>query len=232
MNVLQKLITMIRGSARELGEAVVDSQALRITEQEIIDAKSQLEDAKGSLAQVVAKRMAEERNVNELNKQKIEYETHALSAVEQNNEALALEVAAKVGDLEVQLGQKTSVVNQYTDQANRLKNQIETAEKNIAEYQRELDMVSTTASVQKATAQVTSEINSQQSALSSARESLERIKEKQQQHDDLQEAKKEVDASLKKADLDTQLKEAGIKVDSHSAGSVLERIKQQAKDAE
>lgn len=42
MNVWSKLLTALRGGANEMGEAVVDSQALRILDQEIRDADLEL----------------------------------------------------------------------------------------------------------------------------------------------------------------------------------------------
>ena len=40
MSVIGKILTLLRGSARELGESVVDANATRIYEQEIIDARN------------------------------------------------------------------------------------------------------------------------------------------------------------------------------------------------
>lgn len=42
MNVWSKLLTALRGGANEMGEAMVDSQALRILDQEIRDADLEL----------------------------------------------------------------------------------------------------------------------------------------------------------------------------------------------
>ena len=38
MSVIKKLVTLLRGSSRELGQSLVDANATRIYEQEIIDA--------------------------------------------------------------------------------------------------------------------------------------------------------------------------------------------------
>ena len=42
MSVIKKLITLLRGSARELGQSMVDANATRIYEQEITDAKASI----------------------------------------------------------------------------------------------------------------------------------------------------------------------------------------------
>ena len=55
MSVIKKLVTLLRGSAREIGQSVVDANATRIYEQEIIDAKASINEAKTELTGVMAK---------------------------------------------------------------------------------------------------------------------------------------------------------------------------------
>jgi phage shock protein A len=59
MTIIKKLVTLLRGSARELGQSVVDGNATRIYEQEIIDAKHSITEAKAELTTVMAKEMRE-----------------------------------------------------------------------------------------------------------------------------------------------------------------------------
>ena len=49
MAIFKKLVTALRGGINEAGEAIVDTQALRILDQEIRDADSELKQAKESL---------------------------------------------------------------------------------------------------------------------------------------------------------------------------------------
>ena len=48
MGVLKDLMQAVRGGANELGEAIVDANAIRILEQEIRDAESAISSAKQS----------------------------------------------------------------------------------------------------------------------------------------------------------------------------------------
>ena len=57
MSILKKIMTAIRGGAREVGELVVDANGTRIFEQEIKDAKTHLDRAKRDLTDVMAKQM-------------------------------------------------------------------------------------------------------------------------------------------------------------------------------
>jgi len=49
MSILRKIMTAVRGGAREVGELVVDANGTRIFEQEIQDAKTHLNKAKHDL---------------------------------------------------------------------------------------------------------------------------------------------------------------------------------------
>ncbi len=56
MNIWAKVATAVRGGVNEAGEAIVDSQALRILDQEIRDANNELIRSKESLTGIIAKR--------------------------------------------------------------------------------------------------------------------------------------------------------------------------------
>ncbi len=225
MNIITKLLTAIRGGAREIGEAVVDSQSLRIFEQEIHDSKENLARAKDGLTEIIAKKMAAERRLNEVKKEIAENEGYAVKALEQNNDSLALEVASKIAKLEAKAAVEEADLKSYVNNAEVLKSQIQEAEKIIADHERELAMVKTRDSVQQATKSVTQTITANESSIGSARESLERIKQKQQAEEDKLNAgialKKEMDGD----DLERKLKASGIKQEHNSAEAVLARLK-------
>ncbi len=65
MNVWSKLLAALRGGVNEAGEAIVDSQALRILDQEIRDADLELRKSKEALAEIMARqKLAEDRAGN------------------------------------------------------------------------------------------------------------------------------------------------------------------------
>ncbi|WP_423787395.1 PspA/IM30 family protein, partial [Klebsiella pneumoniae] len=53
MTVWSKLLSALRGGANEVGEAIVDSQALRILDQEIRDADVELRKSREALASIM-----------------------------------------------------------------------------------------------------------------------------------------------------------------------------------
>lgn len=226
MNVIQKLLTAIRGSARELGEAVVDTQSIRIFEQEIEDSKASLVEAKEGLTEIIARKMASERNLTKVQTDIKENEGYAIKALEKSDESLALEVAAKIAKLEANAEHIQSILLSETDNASILKEQIQEAEKLITDHERELSMVKTRNSVQQATKSVTQTITANESSIGSARESLERIKQKQESEQDKLQAGIQLRKEMDGDDLEKKLKSSGIKQESHSAESVLARLKQ------
>ena len=103
MSVIKKLVTLLRGSAREIGQSVVDANATRIYEQEIIDAKASISEAKGELTGVMAQQMQTARDIERIKADILRHEDMAVQALDKANEPLALEVAERVAGLEAEL---------------------------------------------------------------------------------------------------------------------------------
>ena len=217
-------MTAVRGGAREAGEAIIDANAIRILEQEIVDAKKSLEKGRVSLTELMAKEMQTKRELSAIQTNISEHEGFAKEALEKDNESLALEIAEKIVEYESALADQQSVLAGFTDHIATLKSQIKQAEKTIAENERQVLMVKTTESVQKATMCITDNISANASTMTSARQSLERIKKRQQDNADKMAANKVLQGELS-GDLSTKMKAAGIGSQDSSAASVLDRLK-------
>ena len=100
MSVFSKILTALRGSAREIGESVVDNNATRIYEQEIYESKVALTKAKQDLTLVMAQEKAAQREVERLSKEISRFEEHALAALDKDEQQLPAEVAGKIAELE------------------------------------------------------------------------------------------------------------------------------------
>ena len=224
MNVLKKLMTAVRGGAREAGEAIIDANAIRILEQEIVDAKKSLEKGRVSLTELMAKEMQTKRELSAIQTNISEHEGFAKEALDKDNESLALEIAEKIVEYESALADQQTILAGFTDHIATLKSQIKQAEKTIAENERQMLMVKTTESVQKATMCITDNISANASTMTSARESLERIKKRQRDNADKMAASKVLQGELS-GDLSAKMKAAGIGSQDSSATSVLARLK-------
>src|SRR5690606_9228932 len=127
----RNVLTAVRRGAHEVGEAVVDSQALRILDQEIRDADDELHRSREALAGIMAKQKLAAERVARLQAQVTEYEGYALKALEADNETLAREVAEKIAALEAQLGDEREQANGYASSVAQLRKAITQAEGNL-----------------------------------------------------------------------------------------------------
>lgn len=230
MNVWSKLLTALRGGANEVGEAVVDGQALRILDQEIRDADLELRKSKEALAEIMAKQKLAAEHAEKSAAKVAEYEQYALKALEGDNEGLAKEVAGKIANLEAELSGEREQAAGYAASVAQLRKAVGQAEANIKRMKQQVDRVKATESVQKAQMAVAQRYGGSQAKLQTAVESLERIKQKQAERA----AKMEATAELAEAaslddSLEAKLRAAGIVPDSGSADSVLARLKGKAK---
>ncbi|PCJ32040.1 MAG: phage shock protein A [Moraxellaceae bacterium] len=225
MSILNKILTAFRGGAREVGEAIVDANGTRIFEQEISDSREHLKKAKHNLTDVMAKQMQSKREVNRLKSSVTEHEGFATQALDKGDESLALEIAEKIATLDADLAEQESALTTYGSHVERLKELVKKSERQIKDYERQLSMVKTTESVQKATAAITDNFSSSNSKLIGAKESLERIKKKQMDFDDRLKAAEQLQDETMDKSLEDKMQAAGIGQTKDTAASILERLK-------
>lgn len=226
MNIWSKLLTAMRGGANEVGEALVEGQALRILEQEIRDAETQLHTSKEALAQIMARHLlASEREKNSISKIE-ELEHYALKALASGDETLATEVAEKIAALETLMPETQAQTLSLGTSTAQLRKAITMAQDRIHALKQQMDSVKTTESVQKAQLAVSQSCGAPVASLQVAEESLDRLKLKQAELG----AKIEATAQLAvlsnpDAALENKLIAAGIVPSKPSASSVLTRLR-------
>jgi len=227
MNIFDKLMTAVRGGVTEAGEAIVDTQALRILDQEVRDAAEELKQSKTGLANIIAKqKLAAEKAAN-VKADIEENEGYALKALEMDNSELAHQVAGKIADLEVALNLHEESSASFGKSAEDLRTAVAAAERDIASMKQQIDTVKATESVQRAQAAVSERHSGTDSKLTTAMESLQRIKERQAERSAQMNAAKELSTEYSETSLNQKLEEAGIKSSSASADDVLARLKKQ-----
>lgn len=228
MNVWAKMLTALRGGVNEAGEAIVDSQALRILDQELRDAADEINQSKDSLAAIIARKKLSEEKATTLQGQIAEYEGYAVQALERGDEGLALEVADKVAGLEAQLQVEREAGEGFAQSAAQLQTAIKQAEQNIKRLKQQVDTVKATENVQRAQKAVAARHSGSNSKLRTAMESLERIKERQAMTGAQINAASELAESSVDVTLQQKLEQAGIAPRANSGRQVLERLKQRA----
>lgn len=232
MSVLKKLVTLMRGSVREIGESVVDANATRIYEQEILDAKHSVAQARSDLTSVMAKEMQSAREIERLRGEVTRYEGLALEALNKRQESLAEEVAGRVAELERELDEQTKAHASYAVQVSRLKELIKGAEGKIREHERQIVMAKTTESVYRATRSIADSVDGTGSKLLSAKESLERIRQRHEDLSDRMTAAEQLDREVGSKALEAKLAAAGIGDDADRKASIMARIRSRAQGAD
>lgn len=225
-SVFNKMLSLVRGSAREIGQSLVDANAMKIYEQEVHEARSAVATAKGELTRVMAKNTQTAREIERLSTEIGRYETLAVEALAKQKEELAEEVAGKVAELEAERDEQTRAHAEFTVTIAKLKEQIGAAEARLREHDRELAVARTTESVYKATSTISEVVGASGSKLMSAKESLERIKQRHTDLADRMKAAEDLDLEFGTRALDKKLAAAGIGDSSDRKAKALERIRQ------
>ena len=225
MSILNKIFTAIKGGAREAGEAIIDKNSIRIFEQEIKDSEDQLEEAKRDLTGILAKEMQAARKIKSLKEDVTKHEQYVSQALSKGSEDLALEIAQKIADIQVELAIEEKSQSSFAGHGKRLKDMIKKTHKGLADMKRQLVMVKTTDSVQKATISITKSYASGSSKLLTAKESLDRIKQKQLDLEDRLSVSESMDDDFDGKSLDEKMKAAGIIEGDNKAQDILAKLK-------
>ena len=226
MGVLRDMFTALKGGANEVGEAIVDANAIRILEQEIRDAEAAIGSAKQSLTRMKSAEIKLKREVATIDQDVADYEQKAVSALNANEEALATEVAERIAELEAERGEKAGEQATLDAEVKKIHAMIKARERTIAKNKRELDKVRTVQELQRATASVSKNFAATGSSSHRVSNALERVKAKQQGWQDRMEAGEWLEGEEAGDDLDAKLREKGIGSAANAgANDVLARLK-------
>ena len=227
MNVWSKLLSAVRGGLNDIGEDLVDSQALRILDQEIREADEELRKSREALASMMARQKMADETVKRLEAKIEEYEGYALKALEKGDEMLGLEVAEKIADLEIERDDEADRSAEVGESVASLRKTVTQAENNIKRLKQQVDTIRATESVQKAQMTVARRQGGSDAKLQTALESLERIKSRQERTAAQIGAYQSLDKErTREDDLEAKLKAAGIITGEVNAESVLARLKE------
>ncbi|GHA87676.1 PspA/IM30 family protein [Cognatilysobacter bugurensis] len=225
MSLLQKILTLFRGSAHEAGQAVVDKNALKILDQEIRDAGNDLVRSKEELTKVMAQRQLLATRSADRQAKKAEYENYIAGALRQGNETLAREVAERLSAVETDLEQDVQTLAQYDASIRALKSAIGETERKLARVKQQVDTVKATEAVQRAQGAVAARYSGANGKVGTALDSLERIQAKQAEKGARLIAAQQLEAETGDNDLNSKLKSAGLLGQSHSVDNILDRFR-------
>ena len=207
---LKSLWTALKGGSNEVVEAIVDTQSIRILDQELREAKKELLACDQNLTKIMAKRKLAENKVKSFESDIDTYSAHAVTAAGNGDEALALECAEKVSEIEADLDTEKSILEGFLGSEKALKANIAKAKTNVRRMEQQIDQIKATESVQRAQVAVSTRHMGTNSKVKTALDSMERIKAKQAQRAAELDAAEEMAAAESGSSLDVRLKSAGI----------------------
>lgn len=220
----KQLVTLVRGTAHEAGQSVVDAKALTILDQQMRDAAAAQAKARDDLATLTARRRMVEKDVEALASQRDKYEASARAAIARGDMDLARQVAERLSTIEQDGSAKLPQVADMRAAEDRMRAIIQSGDSKIEALRREVDVVRANDSVQKAQAAIASNHGGTLSQLGSAAESLQRMKERQAIQGEKFRAAAELEDHRSGADLDAKLQAAGLLPGASNADDILARL--------
>ncbi|MBR9881993.1 MAG: PspA/IM30 family protein [Gammaproteobacteria bacterium] len=231
MSLWTKLHTLVRATAHEPAEKLVDANALRIMAQEIREAEQALHQARLDLAGLIAERRQLERHNQQLAEQLEAREHQARAALEQDDEALALAVASRIAEVESQLTSQRQHAEALSRQEQTLREELGQAAQSLRHYQREMKLAKARSGNAGLGRKLGACSTGLQRHMDEIATSYERIRTSQQHQAEVTTALKELDEEASGQDLDRRLRTSGILEGSMDARSVLARLKAQGSAA-
>jgi phage shock protein A len=225
MSVWKKIATALRGGASEVGEAIVDANAIRILEQEHRDADAAVLRARNGLIEIKAKQKLSLQRLEAYGSDIASWETKAMAALNKGEESLATECAAKVAELEGLRDQEKLLADQFGKQVETLHAQVIKADAQIKGLKQQIEMAKARETVQQARVATAAATGGANGKLETAVGSLARIKERQDAQDARLEAAQEMADAANGGDLERRLQQAGIGAKTGGADDVLARLK-------
>jgi len=225
MGFLNNVFKTMKGYGNEANDAFVDSQGIRIMEQEIREAEENQRKANESLTDVMAEQKSIARKVNDLKASVTEYSEAIGKLLDSGDEELAMETAEKLAELETDLDSNQAILDSFNEQLKELKAIIKDSAKQMEALKREVSIIKSTEAAQKASEATAAQFSGTNSSLRSASASMERIKAKQQKRKDKMKSARELAKETSGGDLNTKLAAAGVIGNKSSAASILDRYK-------
>lgn len=205
MSIFKRLVTVVRGHASEVGEAIADANALTELDQLMRDCDKSLEDSKKSLTEMAGKRNLQDKKINSIQADIEKYTEGARKAQQQENMDLARQAAERVMSLKKDLTAAEALREQYAAGETSIRSNIKALEAKKERMRAEIDTVKATEQMQKSQAMLASSHANVNSSFSDAEKSLERLKKRQEEKAARMEAASALDDELSGNSLDKEL---------------------------
>lgn len=232
MSAWGKIFTAIRGGVNEATEAAVDSQSMRILDQEIRDAEQALRQARSDLAGIMASNKSMMRRIEENRAKEAKDSDSARAAITAGRTDLAQGLAQRISIVRSELQRDQQELDGLIPRQQQMLRTIQDTESRITQMKREVDNVKANEALLRAQSAIAHNQSGVNSRLGTAMDSLGRIKKRQEETSNRIAAGAELAAIEDGTDLDRQLREAGIGGQNQSADDILAQLMSSAPGAE
>ncbi|MFU2318683.1 PspA/IM30 family protein [Rahnella sp. PCH160] len=227
MGIISKVFTLLKSVVSDVDHHIEDTQGIRLLEQHIREARSELERTADSRVGIVAKVRLGENKLEELKERQQKLEENALQLMAKQEEgALLNDVAAEIARLETQILQQQQILDSFRQVQISIEDAATTAQTRIEQFEQQLQLVKATDATQRVQQAVSSSSRSITGSVSSAADTLQRIKSHQEEKQAEFTAREELRKAASGEALEERLKNAGIGEQASSAESVLARLRQ------
>ncbi|VYU48227.1 PspA/IM30 family protein [Metakosakonia massiliensis] len=232
MGILKSLFTLGKSVIAQAGDSLEEAQGVRMLEQHIRDAKTELEKAGKSRVDLLARVKLSNDKLKDLRERKESLEARAMQAISKNVDASLLnEVAEEIARLENTISAEEQVLTNLEASRDSVERAVAATAQRISQFEQQLEVVKATEAMQRAQQAVSTSTLGASSNVATAAESLKRLQARQAERQARLDAAEQLEKVADGRDLDQKLAEAGIGgPQKSSAQDVLARL-QRERDA-
>ena len=229
MGILKSLFTLGKSVISQAEASIEEAQGVRMLEQHIRDAKTELNKANQSRVELLARVKLSNDKLYDLRERKASLEKRALEALNKKvDAALINEVAEEIARLENLITAEEQVLANIEASRDGVERAVTATGQRISQFEQQLEVVKATEAMQRAQQAVTTSTVGASSNVSTAAESLKRIQTRQAERQARLDAAAQLEKVADGRDLDERLAEVGIGgSNKSSAQDVLARLQQQ-----
>ncbi|HBA9566303.1 TPA: PspA/IM30 family protein [Escherichia coli] len=224
MGILKSLFTLGKSFISQAEESIEETQGVRMLEQHIRDAKTELDKAGKSRVDLLARVKLSHDKLKDLRERKA-----SLEALSKNvNPSLINEVAEEIARLENLITAEEQVLSNLEVSRDGVEKAVTATAQRIAQFEQQMEVVKATEAMQRAQQAVTTSTVGASSSVSTAAESLKHLQTRQAERQARLDAAAQLEKVADGRDLDEKLAEAGIGgSNKSSAQDVLARLQRQ-----
>lgn len=225
--MFRTLETLFRGASARAEDKVTDRYALELIDQKLREGQAALADAKASLAALIQRQRSEEKQIAALKGRVDDLQLRAGEALQTGAEALALEAAASIAQMENEITLRSETLTRIETRVVRLRSSVEAANRRLIDLRQ--GAIAAKAVRREANAQ--RKINASLSGTTSLDDAEALIARVVNDDDPFEQSEilAEIDRGLNGQDVADRMAEQGLgPANKSTAASVLERLKSNA----